>query len=191
LNVGNSVLPSLIGGGQQVGGLNTLAQGLADSVNNLLTAGVNASGAAGVPLFTYNDASPAGIASTLAVSSTITPDQLAAASAGPPSVVNGTALALANLDSTSPGPVDGQGFTQYFGSLTSQVGYAASNAATEATAQSQLLSQAQGLQQQVSGVSLDEEAMRLVQLQTSYQATSKVVTVIDATLQSLLSMIPS
>jgi uncharacterized protein YdbL (DUF1318 family) len=32
----NTLLPSLIGGGQQVGGLNTLAQGLADSVNTVL-----------------------------------------------------------------------------------------------------------------------------------------------------------
>ena len=36
LSVRNNLLPSLIGGGQQVGGLNTLAQGLADSVNNVL-----------------------------------------------------------------------------------------------------------------------------------------------------------
>jgi flagellar hook-associated protein 1 len=191
LNVANNVLPSLIGGGQQVGGLNTLAQGLADSVNNILDQATTSTGAAGVPLFTYNSTAPAGIASSLAVSSTITGSQLAAADPGPPPVANGAALALAALDSSDPGPVDGQGFTQYFSSLTSQVGYAVSNAGTEATAQQQLVAQAQSLQQQVSGVSLDEEAMRLVQLQSSYQATSKVVTVIDDTLQTLMTMIPT
>jgi flagellar hook-associated protein 1 FlgK len=194
LNVNNTVLPSLIGGGQQVGGLNTLAQGLADSVNAVLEQGSTTDTPpyqAGSPLFTYNAASPSGIAGTLAVSPTITGSQLAAADTGPPFVANGAALTLAGLDSSSPGPVDGQGFTQYFSSLTSSVGNAVNNANTEVTAQSQLVAQAQSLQQQVSGVSLDEEATRLVQLQNSYDAASKVVTVIDDTLQTLMTMIPT
>jgi len=191
LSVRNTLLPSLIGGGQQVGGLNTLAQGLADSVNNVLAQGSTTTPPAqpGSPLFTYNAAAPAGIASTLAVSSTITGSQLAAADVGPPPVANGAALTLASLDSTSPGPVGGQGFTQYFAALTSTVGNAANNANTSATSQSQLVAQAKSLQQQVSGVSLDEEAIRLVQLQSSYQAASKVVTVIDELTTSLMSMV--
>jgi flagellar hook-associated protein 1 FlgK len=194
LNVRNNVLPSLIGGGQQVGGLNTLAQKLADSVNNVLAQGSTTTTPpyqSGSALFTYNSSLPAGIASTLAVSPGITGSQLAAADTGPPVVANGAALTLAGLDSSAPGPVDGQGFTQYFGSLASSVGYAVSNASTAATAQSQLVAQAKSLQQQVSGVSLDEEATRVVQYQNSYDAASKVVTVIDDTLQTLMGMIPS
>jgi flagellar hook-associated protein 1 FlgK len=191
LSAYNTTIPSLIGGGQQVGGLNTLAQGLADSVNNILDQATTSSGASGIPLFTYNAAAPAGIAGTLAINPAITGSQLAAADPGPPFVDNGAALTLAGLDSSSPGPVDGQGFTQYFSSLTSAVGYAVSNAGTQATAQSQLVAQAQSLQQQVSGVSLDEEATRLIQYQSSYDAASKVVTVIDDTLQSLIQMIPT
>ncbi len=194
LSVSNTTLPSLIGGGQQVGGLNTLAEGLANSINTVLEQGSTTSTPpyqAGTPLFTYNASTPAGIAGSLAVSSTITGSQLAAADVGPPAVANGAALTLAGLDSTSPGPVDGEGFTQYFASLTSAVGNAVSNANTQATAQTSLVAQAQSLQQQVSGVSLDEEAVRLVQLQSSYDAASKVVTVIDDTLQTLLTMIPT
>ena len=194
LSVRNNLLPSLIGGGQQVGGLNTLAQGLADSVNNVLEQGSTTStppAQAGTPLFTYNAAAPSGIAGTLAVTAGITGSQLAAADIGPPVVANGAALTLAGLDSTSPGPINGQGFTQYFSSLASAVGNAANNANTQATAQSQLVAQAKSLQQQISGVSLDEEAIRLVQLQSSYQAGSKVVTVIDQMLQSLMTMIPT
>ncbi len=194
LSVRNNLLPSLIGGGQQVGGLNTLAQGLADSVNSVLEQASTTSTPpyqSGTALFTYNGANPAGIAGTLAVNPTITGSQLAAADVGPPPVANGAALTLAGLDSSNPGPVDGQGFTQYFASLTSTVGNAANNANTAATAQSQLVAQAKSLQQQVSGVSLDEEAIRLVQLQSSYQAVSKVVTVIDEMAQTLLTMIPT
>lgn len=193
LSVRNSLLPSLIGGGQLVGGLNTLAKGLADSVNNVLAQGSSTATPPyqpGDPLFTYNSNTPSGIAASLAVSSTITGSGLAAASPGPPFSINGNALTLAGLDSSSPGPINGQGFTQYFGSLVSTVGNAVNNANTSATAQSQLVAQAKSLQKQVSGVSLDEEAIRLVQLQSSYQAASKVVTVIDQLMQSLISMIP-
>lgn len=194
LSARNNLIPSLIGGGQQVGGLNTLAQSLADSVNNVLEQGTTSSSPpyqSGTALFTYNSSSPSGIAGTLAVTSGITGSQLAAADAGPPFVANGAANTLAGLDSSSPGPVDGQGFTQYFASLTATVGNAVNNANTEATAQSQLVAQAQSLQQQVSGVSIDEEATRLVQLQSSYDAASKIVTVIDETLQTLLTSIPT
>jgi flagellar hook-associated protein 1 FlgK len=191
LNVRNNLLPSLIGGGQQVGGLNTLAQGLADSVNKVLAQGTDSNGNPGTPLFTYNSSAPSGIASTLGVTSGITGSQLAAANPGPPPVANGTALTLAGLDSTSPGPVNGQGFTQYFATLAATVGNAVNNANTEATAQSQLVAHAQSLQQQVSGVSLDTEASRLIQLQSSYDAASKLVTVIDDTLQTLMNMIPT
>ncbi len=194
LSVANTTLPSLIGGGQQVGGLNTLAQSLADSVNSVLEQGSVTSTPpyqAGTALFTYNANAPAGVASSLAVSSTITGATLAAADTQPNVVANGAALTLAALDSTSPGPVDGQGFTQYFGTLTAAVGNAVSNANTQTTAQSQLVAQAQSLQQQVSGVSLDDEATQLIQLQSSYDAASKLVTVIDDTLQTLMTMIPT
>lgn len=193
LSVSNNLLPSLIGGGQQVGGLNTLAQSLADSVNAVLEQGTTSTSSpyqSGAALFTYNANAPAGIAASLSVTSGITGSQLAAADPGPPYVANGAANTLAGLDSSGSGP-DGEGFTGYFASLTSTVGYAVNNANTEATAQSQLVAQAQSLQQQVSGVSLDEEATQLVQLQSSYDAASKVVTVIDDALQTLLAMIPT
>lgn len=193
LSVYNTTLPSLIGGGQQVGGLNTLAQSLADSVNNILEQGSTTDTPpyqAGTPLFTYNSSAPAGIASSLSVTSGITGSELAAASTNPSFVANGAANTLAALDSSGNGP-GGEGFTGYFGSLTSAVGYAVSNANTAATAQTQLVAQAQSLQQQVSGVSLDEEATRMIQLQSSYDAASKLVTIIDETLQTLMSMMPS
>ena len=193
LSVRNNLLPSLIGGGQQVGGLNTLAQGLADSVNSVL-AQVSHSTRAPQPARRCSPTTtlrPPGSPVLWPSLQRITGSQLAAADPGPPLVANGAALTLAGLDSSSPGPINGQGFTQYFSALTATVGYAVSNANTQATAQSQLVAQAQSLQQQVSGVSLDEEAIRLVQLQSSYHAASKVVTVIDSTLQSLMNMIPT
>ena len=114
---------------------------------------------------------------------------MAAFDPGPPTVSNGIALKLAALDTDPAGQINGMSFSQYYGSLAAQVGGALSNANTSAAAQSQAVTQAKNLQQQFSGVSIDEEAVRLVQLQSSYQAASKVVTVIDQITQALMNMV--
>ena len=189
LTVRNNLLPSLAGGAEQTGDLNVLAKGIADAVNSLQAAGSTTSTppyTAGAPLFTYNAASATDSAATLALNPAITGSQLAAVQTGPPLVSNGNALSLANLGSTSQ--INGQNFTQYFGSIVSTVGTAAASANTQATAQQSVLSQAQSLRQQLSGVSLDEEAIRLVQIQRSYQAASRIVSVVDQLAQSLLEI---
>ena len=191
LSVANSTLPSLAGSNSQQGGLNTLAQNLANTVNSLLAQGATSSTTSppGAPLFTYDATSPSGIAATLAVNPSLTPDQLAAANPGPPASANGIALQLAGLDNAPGGQINGLGYTQYFASLTAQVGNAVSSANTAVTSQTQVVAQAQSARQQLSGVSLDEEAVQLVQLQRSYQAASKVVNVVDQLMQSILNMV--
>jgi flagellar hook-associated protein 1 FlgK len=66
-----------------------------------------------------------------------------------------------------------------------------SNASDDKTTQQQLLAQAQSLRSESSSVSLDEEASRLVEYQRSYQATSKLISVIDSMTQVLLGLIPT
>jgi flagellar hook-associated protein 1 FlgK len=160
----NNVLPSYINQ------LNTLAQTLADQVNNTLNNGIDQNGAAPVNnLFTYN--TTAGAAATLAVNP-LTPDQIAAASPGA-SGGNGNALALAALD-TAP-VVNGYTFAQAYGNIGSQVGSDLSTATNNQSTDQALLSQAQSLRQQISGVSLDQEAETLMQYQQSYDAISKML----------------
>jgi len=194
LNVQNTLLPSLAGGGGQAGALNTLAQSLADTVNNVLEAGSTTTTPpfqAGAALFTYTPGQPAGVAASLSVNPAITPSQLAAVQTGPPLVSNGVALQLAALNNAPETALNGQSFTDYFASLVSQVGSAASNASTSLTAQQQVLTNAQTLQQQLEGVSVNEEAVQLVQLQSSYDAASKVVTIVNQLLQDALNILPS
>ncbi len=166
-----------------------LAKGVADAVNNLQAQGSTTSTPpyqAGAPLFTYDPASTTDSAATLAVNPSITASQLAPVDTGPPVVSNGNALNLAALATSSQ--INGQNFTQFFGSLVARVGNAAASANTQATAQQSMVAQAQNLRQQLSGVSLDEEAIRLVQLQRSYQAASRIVSVVDQLAQSLLDI---
>lgn len=164
-------------------GLNQLAKGIADAVNGTLAGGVDSSGAAGAPLFTYNSAGDA--AETIAVSS-LTPAQVAAAAPGAPGG-NGNALALSALGSAQN--LNGFTYAGFFGNLAAQVGRDVSSASSGASLQTQLLAQARAQRTQVSGVSLDEEAVQLVEFQRAYQATAKVVSVLDQVSLDTINMI--
>jgi flagellar hook-associated protein 1 FlgK len=167
-------------------GLNTLAQSLADTVNGQLGQGVDQNGAPGAPLFTYNQGADA--ASTLAVNASITPDQLAAASATAPGG-NGNAVTLTQL-ATAP-TVNGETFTAFYGALGAQVGSDVAAAQTDQTQAQDQLTQAQTQRATQSGVSLNEEATQLLQFQQAYQAIGKLVTVLDDLTQTLINMMPA
>jgi flagellar hook-associated protein 1 FlgK len=189
LNVRNVALPALQGNGDQVGALNQLAQQVADQVNGILTSATTPSGAPGIPLFTYDATSPVDVASTLAVNPSITASTLAPADA---TTSNGAALALSNLGNSTDASVeiDGQTILQFLSSTATQVGQQASDAQAGETSATQLVTQAQAVQTQLSGVNLNAEAVNVQELQQAYQAAEKMVGVIDSLAESLLNMIP-
>lgn len=196
LQLYNTVLPSLIGNAYQQGGLNVLAQGVADTVNNILESGNISDGPPAVPgiaLFTYNAAAPTAVASTIGVNPAMTAGQLAAIQPGPPEVSNGIALQLAALanPTTPTGQINGYSFTGYYGSLASQIGEQASDAQNQLTVQQQTVAQARSLRSQISGVSLNEEAAKLVQFQNAYQATAQTVNILDTLMQDTINMLPT
>jgi flagellar hook-associated protein 1 FlgK len=193
LSVRNTVLPALQGNGQQVGALNQLAQQVADQVNQTLTSATTPGGQPGTPLFAYDTTSPIDVASTLTLDPNITASALAPADPGPPPVSNGAALALSNLgQSTASGDqIDGQTILQFLSATATQVGQQASDAQTGQNLHTQLLAQAQAVQTQISGVSLDAEAINVMELQKGYQAAGQMVSVINGLADTLLNMIPA
>jgi flagellar hook-associated protein 1 FlgK len=86
--------------------------------------------------------------------------------------------------------LNGYTFAQYFGNLGARVGRDVALASDYATQQEDLVTQAQARRAEVSGVSLDEEAIKLLQFQRSYEAAGKIVNVIDKMAQSVLDMLP-
>jgi flagellar hook-associated protein 1 FlgK len=164
--------------------LNTLAQSFADQVNGALDNGIDENGAAPTTdLFSYDPVE--GAASTLTVNP-LTTDQIAAALPGAPGG-NGNALAVAQLANATG--VDGYTFDEYFGNIGGQVGNDVQSATDSETTKQSLLTQAQTLRQQVSGVSLDSEAESLMAFQQSYEATSKMFTVLNELTETLMAVI--
>jgi flagellar hook-associated protein 1 FlgK len=188
LDVRNSVLGSMLGTSTKPGTLNQLATTLANTVNQILTTGTVSSdpgASAGTALFTYDNADDA--AATLAVNPNITASQLAPVDSS--GNANGNANQLAALATTSLAQLGGMTLTQYFGQIASGVGNANQTATDNQTSQQQVVASATTLVNQVSGVSLDEEATNVLQLQRAYQASAQVLTVLNTLADTVLDMV--
>ena len=190
----NVTLAGLRGDTSQNGSLNNLAKGFADRVNNLLTSGLVSQGPPpqpGVPLFTYSSTDSTATASSLSVIAGFTSSQLATIDPGPPTVSNGIALQLANAarGTTAADQVSGLSYSQYFGEIASGVGRELAAQTTAADRDQQAVLQAQSFRAQLTGVSLDAEAVKLLQYQKAYGASAKLITVLDQITQSTLDIL--
>ena len=173
----NSTLPGYLAE------LNTLAASLAESINAALAAGVAADGITpGPPLFAYNPLNPA---ATLTVNPLSSAD-VAAALPGAPGG-NGNAIAIARMGDQPL--VNGYTFIQYFGSLGARVGRDVAAARQDRFQFQDGVARARQRRAEQSGVSLDEEAARLLQLQQAYQAAGKLVSVLNELTESVLNFV--
>jgi flagellar hook-associated protein 1 FlgK len=191
LTVRNSVLSSLQGDSQQAGALNQIAKKVADRVNQLLASGKDLSGNAGAPLFTYDASSAANTARSLTINPNITATTLAALDPGPPQVANGIALSVSNLGNSTAvtDTIGGKSILDFLNGQTQIIGQQVASATSGQTVAQQALTQAQAMRTQVSGVSLNEEAVNVMELQRGYQAISKMITVLDGLTDTLINMV--
>ena len=199
LSLRNTVLPSYIGDGTQAGSLNSMAQQFADTVNGILTSGnisdASADGATpavpGVPLFAYDATNATNAAASFSVSSTITPSQLAAIDPGPPEVSNGIPLALAQLENpqSAADQINGESYMAAFGDMATQAGNLLNDATEDQQVAQSALTQAQNLQQQQSGVDLNQQAATLVEYQRSYEANAEMITVLNQLMQDTINIL--
>lgn len=186
LDVHNRVIASMIGDGNQTGSLNQFAKTLADTINGILQSGTTASGAAGTALFVYNSSDPTTAAGSLALNSSLTGSDLAAVDAQGNS--NGNALNLAAL-ADSQDSINGLSLGGFFAGIASFAGQESSSAQSNQQTQQQVVAQTRALRDQTSGVSLDAQAVALLQYQRSYQAGARLLTTINSLGDELMSLI--
>ena len=191
LAVRNTVLPGLQGDSQQAGAINLIAKKIADRVNQLLASGLDPGGQPGVALFNYDGSSAVMSARSLTVNPNITTNTLAALDPGPPQVANGIAMALAGLGQSRAGTdtINGQSIQDFLNGQAQILGQQSAIPAANKSVAQQAVTQAQALRAQVSGVSLDEEAVRVMELQRGYQSMSKMISVINGLADTLMQMV--
>jgi flagellar hook-associated protein 1 len=179
LEVRNNVVPGYLGTASDPGDLNRLAKTFADRVNQVLTAG-DPDPSLSVNLFEY--AGPGSAAASLRVNPNMNAGALSASDpTTTPAVSNGRALTLAGLAHpvSSADMIDNMSFVGFIGKISADTGRVTAEANAAIDSRRQMLAQARTMRDAVSGVSMDEEAVALVQLQRAYQATARMVSVLD------------
>jgi len=169
--------------------LDTLAYGLAAQLNTVNTAGLDANGKPGGAIFSLpaaaTTANPAGSAANISVA-LISASGFAAASTTEGTGGSTNANALAAVAQTAV--ANGQTATGFYASFIAALGSAVSTATDDNTSQTAVLSQTTSQNSALSGVSLDQEASNLTQYERSYEAASKLFTIIDEVLASVLNL---
>ncbi|MGE0813497.1 MAG: flagellar hook-associated protein FlgK [Vicinamibacterales bacterium] len=169
--------------------LDELAYGVAQEVNALHQTGFDLSGAAGGDFFTP-PAAVAGAAAGLSVSAAVKadPSLIAASQTGAPGD-NGIARALADLRDKKTLLGGSATFTEGWAQLAYHVGSDVDAARAEQQAKHTVAQEVGRLRDQVSGVSLDEEAASMLKFQRAYEANAKYFTAVDDTLQVLMGLV--
>jgi len=168
--------------------LNTFATDLSTAINNQQNAGYDLNGAlgnaSGASFFT---APTAFAARDMAVA--LNDPRLIAASgtiAGAPGD-NTNAQAIANL--ANSGIIGGSTIIDFYSKIVADAGADAQSANTYVKFQTSLVNQLETQRQATSGVSLDEEAVNLVQYQKSFEAAAKMISVGNDLLDTIIGMV--
>jgi flagellar hook-associated protein 1 FlgK len=170
--------------------LDALAAQTATSVNTLHAAGFDLDGNGGGAFFSYTTAitPPADAAKNLRLDPALSGDarRIAAASVAI-SGDNGTARALAALRNERVFAGGTATLNDGWGDLVSRIGSDAQAAAMARDTHDSITREVDALRDQVSGVSLDEEALNMLKFQRAYEANAKFFTVVDSLLDTLMN----
>lgn len=166
--------------------LNQLAGELATQVNAIHQGGVGLDGSiTGLDFFSFDPAHPA---DTLSVAITSPQDVGAAAPGGGPG--DGTvAQQIADLRDSNVSGLAGKTFTGFYSDLVFQAGIESQSVAGNLATQQKIVESLQNQRDSVSGVSLDEEAVQLIQLQRAYQANTRFLQVVNELLDETMNII--
>jgi flagellar hook-associated protein 1 len=128
-------------------------------------------------------------ASSIAVNSTVAnnPNLIAAAQNGDPGD-NSNALAIANFPSTTQSILGNQSWTSAYGSMINGIATAGSAASSDVNSTQDIVQALQTQQQNVSGVSLDQETVNMLEQQRSYQGAAMFISTVNSMMTSLMDI---
>jgi flagellar hook-associated protein 1 FlgK len=170
--------------------LDDLAYEVANQVNTIHTAGFDQTGAAAGDLFAFSTApvGTVGAAAALIVDTAVAADSRLIAAAG---IANGgdnqNARAIAALRERPVLNGNTATLSDAWGQLVYRVGRDSKAATDESNSRKEIVRQVDALRDEVSGVSLDEEAMHLLKFQRAYEANARFFSLIDQTIGMLMA----
>lgn len=169
------------------GALDQLAYDIADKVNTIHRSGYTLNGTTSVDFFAPPGA-VSGAAQQLQLSAAVTADpRNVAASAQSSGNDNQLALQLAGL--LNARVFGGGTVLDQYGALVYQVGSDVGAAQGQLAEHKALAHQLQTRRDAISGVSIDEETVQMIQFQRSFEASARMIKAVDELLQTVLGMV--
>ncbi len=165
--------------------LDLLAEQIAIEVNAVHATGEDLNNNPGAALFAFT---PGGAAGTLSVAIS-DPVEIAAGAVGAGPGDASVAQQIVNLRDQSFAALGNDSFQGFFSQVVFRSGLESRDVTDSLQTQSTIVSQIQQQRDSVSGVSLDEEAVALIQLQRSFEAGARVIQVADQLLEETMNLV--
>lgn len=166
--------------------LDNLAFNFANSVNAVHQSGVGLDGVSGRSMFDVSSTAQ-GAAYTLRLSADVANNPNAIAAASTPGDLPGGSDIAVKLGQLSAGKLaSGNTPSDTWANLTNDLGTRLASATHESALRADTVAQADSLNSSTSGVSIDEETVKLTQFQRAFEASTKVLQTVDSLLQGLM-----
>ncbi|HIE29024.1 TPA: flagellar hook-associated protein FlgK [Candidatus Poribacteria bacterium] len=172
--------------------LDDLAAELAKEVNEWHQKGFGLDNSTGNSFFTFTSVSPSdniGAASTIAINDVIFSDvkKIAASGESDAPSDNSIAIMISQLRTNKVMNEDTATFSDFYQSIIAELGGQSKNANQFREAQKLVVSQINQRRESVSGVSLDEEAIDLINYQSAYQAAARYINTVNELLDVVVN----
>jgi flagellar hook-associated protein 1 FlgK len=166
--------------------LDQLASDIVSNVNNVHSTGYDLNGNTGINFF-QPLTGVAGASAQMSLNAAVAADPTKIAASGQPTGQdNQTATALGNL-LTQP-VFTGGSVTDEYKNLVFAVGSDVANSQTSLQNSQALAQQLQTRRESISGVSIDQETIQILQFQQAYQASARVINTVDQLTQTILAI---
>ncbi|MFP3911508.1 MAG: flagellar hook-associated protein FlgK [Desulfobacteraceae bacterium] len=167
--------------------MDSLVISISDEVNDLHSGGYGLDGSTGNDFFTGaledND---------FEMNSDLSDDINKIAASGTAAGVpgdNSNAVAIADLQHSLTMSSNTATFDDYYNSIVSSVGFDVQAATSSYTNRDAMISSLENYRESISGVSLDEEMINMIQQESAYQAAAKLISNVDEMLQTLMAIV--
>ncbi|MCJ8275498.1 MAG: flagellar hook-associated protein FlgK [Bdellovibrionales bacterium] len=169
--------------------MDNLAYTISREVNDMHTQGFNAYNQTGV-LFFEPVAEARGAAKNLNVNSDIMVDAGRISVGRDPNRPgdNRVALEIAELQYNKPIFGDSLSLDEFYNGMVGEIGIKAQAANNSVEIQTQRVNQLDNLRESISGVSLDEEAAKMIEMQKHFDASARLIRTADEVLETVINL---
>lgn len=164
--------------------LDSLASLLISEVNAIHATGYDLSGNTGAAFLTGTDAGD------ITVNAALLNDPSLIQASGTLGAVgdNQVALALAQLTNKRHASLSNQSFDERYGQTVAELGQALASVNNQATDQEVVANALKKQRDSISGVSIDEEMMNLMKFQRAFEASARLISIVDSMLETTVNL---